>query len=191
MSWGRYHEIKQMLFLLLLSPSNFSIHKSLRLQRLLLWSVPFIAMMFSISLCPSTFIPLNFILRKSSLFSPNQLSNKLSQTRVIYLFKSYDPVLLLLGFPSGSDSKDSACNAGDLSLVPGMGRSPLCIRVFQLRPLGTPLIWLFCSINKPLSFLSIPLFSGNRCSWLLQPYHPWVTGSDYRVIILALNSYPI
>ena len=27
------------------------------------------------------------------------------------------------GFPGGSDSKDSACNAGDLSLIPGSGRS--------------------------------------------------------------------
>ena len=27
-------------------------------------------------------------------------------------------------FPGGSDSKESACNAGDLSLIPGLGRSP-------------------------------------------------------------------
>ena len=29
-----------------------------------------------------------------------------------------------LGFPSGSDGKASACNAGDLGLIPGSGRSP-------------------------------------------------------------------
>ena len=29
-----------------------------------------------------------------------------------------------LGFPSGSDSEDSACNAGDLGLIPGSWRSP-------------------------------------------------------------------
>ena len=29
-----------------------------------------------------------------------------------------------LGFPGGSDSKESACNAGDLALIPGSGRSP-------------------------------------------------------------------
>ena len=29
-----------------------------------------------------------------------------------------------LGFPGGSDSKESACNAGDLGSVPGWGRSP-------------------------------------------------------------------
>ena len=34
------------------------------------------------------------------------------------------PTPVFLGFPGGSDGKDSACNAGDLSLIPGMGRPP-------------------------------------------------------------------
>ena len=29
-----------------------------------------------------------------------------------------------LGFPGGSNSKASACNEGDLGLIPGLGRSP-------------------------------------------------------------------
>ena len=29
-----------------------------------------------------------------------------------------------LGFPFGSAGKESACNAGDLGLFPGLGRSP-------------------------------------------------------------------
>ena len=29
-----------------------------------------------------------------------------------------------MGFPCGSDSKESACNAGDPDLIPGLGRSP-------------------------------------------------------------------
>ena len=29
-----------------------------------------------------------------------------------------------MGFPGGSESKESACNAGDLSSIPGLGRSP-------------------------------------------------------------------
>ena len=29
----------------------------------------------------------------------------------------------LEGFPGGSDSKESACNAGDRDLIPGLGRS--------------------------------------------------------------------
>ena len=28
------------------------------------------------------------------------------------------------GFPCGSATKESACNAGDLGLIPGLGRSP-------------------------------------------------------------------
>ena len=28
-----------------------------------------------------------------------------------------------MGFPCGSDDKESACNAGDLGSVPGLGRS--------------------------------------------------------------------
>ena len=30
----------------------------------------------------------------------------------------------IMHFPGGSDGKESACNAGDLGLIPGLGRSP-------------------------------------------------------------------
>ena len=29
-----------------------------------------------------------------------------------------------MGFPGGSDGKESACNTGDLGLIPGLGRFP-------------------------------------------------------------------
>ena len=29
-----------------------------------------------------------------------------------------------MGFPGGSEGKASACSAGDLGLIPGLGRSP-------------------------------------------------------------------
>ena len=29
-----------------------------------------------------------------------------------------------MGFPGGSDGEESACNAGDLGSIPGLGRSP-------------------------------------------------------------------
>ena len=29
-----------------------------------------------------------------------------------------------MGFPGGSDGKEPACDAGDLSSIPGLGRSP-------------------------------------------------------------------
>ena len=31
---------------------------------------------------------------------------------------------MLLGFPCRSAGKESACNVGDLGLIPGLGRSP-------------------------------------------------------------------
>ena len=34
------------------------------------------------------------------------------------------PTLVFFIFPSGSDGKESACNVGDLSLIPGLKRSP-------------------------------------------------------------------
>ena len=34
------------------------------------------------------------------------------------------PTTVFLGFPYGSAGKESACNVGDLGLVPGLGRSP-------------------------------------------------------------------
>ena len=37
----------------------------------------------------------------------------------MYLFRG------LFYFPGGSEVKASACNAGDLSLIPGLGRSPV------------------------------------------------------------------
>ena len=33
-------------------------------------------------------------------------------------------ILLISGFPCGSASKESACNAEDLGSIPGLGRSP-------------------------------------------------------------------
>ena len=34
------------------------------------------------------------------------------------------PTPVFLGFPGGSDGKESTWNAGDLGLIPGLGRSP-------------------------------------------------------------------
>ena len=34
------------------------------------------------------------------------------------------PTPVFLGFPGGSAGKESACNVGDLGLIPGLGRSP-------------------------------------------------------------------
>ena len=33
-------------------------------------------------------------------------------------------LFFVVGFPGSSDGKESACNAGDLGLIPGLGRAP-------------------------------------------------------------------
>ena len=43
------------------------------------------------------------------------LRNKITIIVLVYVMK---------GFPGGSDGKESACNAGDLGLITGLGRSP-------------------------------------------------------------------
>ena len=35
-----------------------------------------------------------------------------------------EPVLQIKGFPGSSDSKESACSAGNLGSIPGLGRCP-------------------------------------------------------------------
>ena len=63
-------------------------------------------------------IPLNCVLQSAS-YSP-QLSVLPGNFLDIHIIKPHlDPT----GFPTGSDSKESACNERDLGLIPGLGRS--------------------------------------------------------------------
>ena len=41
----------------------------------------------------------------------------------IYISSLYVYIYIYMGFPKGSVNKKSACNAGDLGLIPGSGRS--------------------------------------------------------------------
>ena len=43
---------------------------------------------------------------------------------IIYNGKEPEKVCINMGFPGGSDSKESACNTGDPGLIPGSERSP-------------------------------------------------------------------
>ena len=58
-----------------------------------------------------------------------------------------------LGFPGGSDSKESTCNAEDLDSVPGLGRSP---------GEGNGYLPRYCCLENSM----------NR--WSLVGYSPWV-----------------
>ena len=44
--------------------------------------------------------------------------------------KEREPTPIFLGFPCGSAAKESACSAGDLGLIPGLGRERLPTPVF-------------------------------------------------------------
>jgi len=43
---------------------------------------------------------------------------------LILFFKFYWGIICFTGFPCGSAGKESTCTVGDLSLIPGLGRSP-------------------------------------------------------------------
>ena len=43
---------------------------------------------------------------------------------VFFLIYIYSTLYKNRSFPGGSNGKESACNAGDMSLIPGSGRSP-------------------------------------------------------------------
>ena len=49
-------------------------------------------------------------------------------------------IIQLMGFPGGSDGIESACNAGDLGSIPGLGRSP--------REENGNLLWYSCLENS-------------------------------------------
>jgi len=42
----------------------------------------------------------------------------------VYAAKIRPSFVSAMGFPGGSNSEDSTCNAGDLGSTPGLGRSP-------------------------------------------------------------------
>ena len=50
----------------------------------------------------------------------NPKGNRKKRQKKFIIFDVYR----ILDFPGGSDGKMSACNAGDLGLIPGLGRCP-------------------------------------------------------------------
>ena len=61
----------------------------------------------------------------SSLFNIILCRNKKNYKRLLILTIFFlINVYFILGFPGGSDSKESTCNVGDLGSIPGSGRYP-------------------------------------------------------------------
>ena len=77
-----------------------------------------------------------------------------------------------MGFPGGSDDKESACNAGDASLIPGLGRSPG-------EGNGNPLqyAWLENSMDR-----------GGWCAEVHGVAKSWTQLSDFHFNFLLLDT---
>ena len=52
---------------------------------------------------------------------------------MVYILLNYS---IYAGFPGSPDGKESACNVGDLGLIPGLGRFP-----WRRERLPTPVFW--------------------------------------------------
>ena len=77
--------------------------------------------------------------REKPTSTKTQYSQKEKKTRLASREQNKPEMSPALGFPGGSDGKDSACNAGDPSSIPGLGRSPgegngnpLCIIAWRI-----------------------------------------------------------
>ena len=70
------------------------------------------------------------LLRRDKLSTPHPFHLRCrspsfdSWVRKIPLRRDKLSTAVFLGLPGGSDSKEPACNAGDLGSIPGLGRSP-------------------------------------------------------------------
>ena len=56
--------------------------------------------------------------------------------------------LEIWGFPNSSVGKESACNVGDLALIPGLGRSPGEVKGYPLQYSGWRIPWIAKSMRS-------------------------------------------
>ena len=86
-----------------------------------------------------------------------------------FLGKLFGVPCCTLGLPCGSAGKESACNAGDLSLIPGLGRSPGEGKSYPLQYSGleNSMDCIVHGIAKSQAWL---LYIESRCCTLFQHY---------------------
>ena len=77
------------------------------------------------------------------------------------------PTPVFLGFPCGSAGKESACNAGDLGSIPGLGRSPGGGNGYPLQ---------FCGLENSM----------DESMGLQRVGHNWVTFTSLTCITIQL-----
>ena len=89
------------------------------------------SLLFNRSRFVIAFLPRSNCLLLSCLYSPTAVILKPKKIKFLTVSIVSSPIChelmgpdLPLGFPCSSAGKESACNAGDLGLIPGLGRSP-------------------------------------------------------------------
>ena len=91
------------------------------------------------------------------------------------------PTPVFLGFPSGSDGKEYACNVGDLGLIPGLGahicmKCPLGISNFleEISSLSHSIVFLyFFALMTEKAFLSLLAILWNSViKWIYLSFSP-------------------
>ena len=91
------------------------------------WCHPAISPSVSPSSCPQS-LPASGSFPMSQLFAwggeSTGVSASASVLQIYKYLRSYQHKCTSWGFSGGSDSKESACNVGELGSIPGLGRSP-------------------------------------------------------------------
>ena len=87
----------------------------------------------------------------------------------------YVYILLATGFPGGSASEESACSAGGLGLIPGLGRSPQGGH-------GSPL--QYSCLENPHGQRS---WVGLRHDWTTKHTYYWWYGRGYQLTVAGIN----
>ena len=89
------------------------------------------------------------------------------------------PTPVFLGFPCGSAGKESACSAGDLGLIPGLGRSPGEGKGYPLQYFGleNSTDCMVHGVTKSWTQLSTFTYTQNTdpISYFSKPYGPVCT----------------
>ena len=81
------------------------------------WLTPSVFLLLSIKV-------LSYLLFNAWTHATNNLPNVIVLQRASLVVQMVENPPAMQGFPGSSAGKESACNAGDLSLIPGLGRSP-------------------------------------------------------------------
>ena len=94
---------------------------------------------------------------------------------LFFVFHSFPYPMCFMGFPGGSDGKESACNAGDLGLIPGSGRSPGEGTATQ----SSSLAWEIPRTEEPSGLQSV---GSQRVG------HNWATNTHWTVVGLSCST---